>query len=449
MKPQSLIATNTLGMGARPGELESCKSDPKGWILAQINSPDDLNDAYREAPSAFDLIAGQRKNRGRMKKNLIEKQDEEAFSERQKSLSAFVAHHNHELALRHQQAVDSQTSFVERWAWFWFNRFTVSARDNHLRMVAGAFEREAIRPHIFGKFGDMLAASTLHPAMIYYLDNVKSVGPNSAFAKMYGGKHNENLGREVLELHTMGVGGGYTIDDITALSYGLTGWTHASPKKGYKTIFKKNRHEREPAIMLGKTYPTHGPEQIHNMLSDLAVHPSTARHIAENLAAHFISGTPPQSAIDALKDNYLKTGGDLKELALCLVELDEVWGQSGWTFKRPDEYIVSVGRALPVWEDHFNPKIAQLLGQPLMQAPGPDGWVQTGEDWVNTENILIRLGWLRRALQSLPSWVNAEFFMEEALGGHVSRKTGEILSKPLLRNELLALGLTSPEFLRR
>lgn len=449
MKPQTLIATNTLGMGARPGEIEACKSDPKAWVKAQIENPGALNENYAEAPSAAQLVTLQRRNRGRMRKKLVEKQDEEAFSERRKTLSAFVSHHNQELALRHAQAVESQTSFVERWAWFWFNRFTVSARDNHLRMVASAFEREAIRPHIFGRFEEMLTASTLHPAMIYYLDNVKSVGPNSAFARMHGGKHNENLGREVLELHTMGVGGGYTIDDITALSFGLTGWTHQVPKKGYATIFKKNRHEPEPAVMLGKTYSTHGPEQIHNMLSDLAVHPATAQHIAENLVAHFIAGPPSGSAIEALKDNFLETGGDLKALALTLVNLDEVWSQSGWTFKRPDEYLVSVGRALPVWEDHFNPKIAQLLGQPLMQAPGPDGWVQTGEDWINTENILIRLGWLRRALQSLPSWVNAEFFMEEALGGHVSRRTGDILTKPLKRNELLALGLTSPEFLRR
>ncbi|NNE56983.1 MAG: DUF1800 domain-containing protein, partial [Hellea sp.] len=341
------------------------------------------------------------------------------------------------------------TSFAERWAWFWGNRFTVSARDNHLRMVAGAFEREATRPHIFGRFEDMLVASTLHPAMIYYLDNVKSVGPNSAFSRMYGGKHNENLGREVLELHTLGVGGGYTIDDITALSYGLTGWTHGSPKQGYRTVFKKNRHEPEPAIMLGKTYPVHGPEQIHNMLADLARHPSTALNIAIKLAAHFIPGTPPQSAIVQLKNCFLETEGDLKALAICLVSLDNVWSNEAWIFKRPDEYVVSVGRALPAWEDHFNPKINRLLGQPLMQAPGPDGWEQRGDDWINTENILIRLGWLRRALQSLPSWINAEFFMQEALGGHVSRQTAQVLTQPLLRNELLTLGLMSPEFLRR
>ncbi len=130
MKPQTLIATNTLGMGARPGEIEACKSDPKGWIEAQIKNPGAQNKDYAQAESSAELMAKLRKGRGKMRKSLIAKQDEEAFNERQKTLSIFVAHHNQELALRQQQAVDSQTSFVERWAWFWFNRFTVSVRDN-------------------------------------------------------------------------------------------------------------------------------------------------------------------------------------------------------------------------------------------------------------------------------------------------------------------------------
>ncbi len=449
MKPQALIATNTLGMGARPGEIEACKSDPKGWVMAQVKNPAALISELRRAPSASDLIKARSHARKKLSKRLRGKQKEAAFSDRQKVLSGFVANHKQELGWRFKQAVQSPTSFVERWMWFWCNRFTVSARDNHLKMVTGAFEREAIRPHIFGRFEDMLVASTLHPAMIYYLDNGKSVGPKSAIARKSKGKHNENLAREVLELHTMGVGGGYTIDDITSLSFGLTGWTRAAAKDDYKTIFKRNRHQRGAFDMLGKTYEIVGPERIHNMLGDLAKHKSTARHIASNLAAHFIAGRPQASVIDSLENCFLETGGDLKELALHLIGLEAAWKQEAWIFKRPDEFIVSAKRALPEWEEDFNPKIAKLLGQPLLQASGPDGWSQRGDDWINTENILIRLGWLRRSLESLPSWVNAEFFMEEALGGHVSSQTAKVLSKSLLRNELLTLGLMSPEFLRR
>ena len=449
MKPQALIAANTLGMGARPGEIEACKSDPKGWVISQVKIPAPLIAELVEAPSSMQLMNARSSARKKLGKRLRGKQKAAAFSDRQKVLNGYMANHNRELGWRFKQAVQSPTSFVERWMWFWCNRFTVSARDNHLKMAAGAFEREAIRPHIFGRFEDMLVASTLHPAMIYYLDNGKSVGPKSAIARKSKGKHNENLAREVLELHTMGVGGGYTIDDITSLSYGLTGWTRAKKSNEYKTVFMRNRHQRGAFDMLGKTYETVGPERIHNMLGDLAKHKSTARHIAQQLATHFIGGSPKPVVIQKLVNCFLETDGDLKELALCLIGLDETWKQDVGIFKRPDEFIVSAARALPEWQDNFNPKIAKLLGQPLLQASGPDGWSQTGDNWINTENILIRLGWLRRSLETLPSWINAAYFMEEALGGHVSRQTAKVLNKSLLRNELLTLGLMSPEFLRR
>jgi len=440
MKPTSLIATNTLGMGARPGEIEACKTDPKGWILAQIQNPAPGLPARLAAQSTGALVLE--------RKALYKKQRQQDRNIR--GISEYASQQfQAELVWRHRQAVESSTSFVERWARFWGNRFTVSGRNNHLRTIAGAFLREAIRPNIFGRFEDMLKASTIHPAMLHYLDNENSVGPNSVYGQRKAGKHNENLGREILELHTLGVDGGYTIDDITALAFGLTGWTTPRNPADFKGVFRRQKHEPGPVTMLGKTYRKSGRNRLGRMLKDLARHPSTARDIAVQIARHFIAGKAQRIVIDTLADCFLETDGDLKELALCLVELDATWAQDDWMFKRPDEYIVSAGRALPDWEDHFDPVISKLLGQPLLRPPGPDGWKQTGEDWINAENIVIRLGWLRRSLDTLPSWINVEYFMEEALGGHVSGTTRTTLSQNLLRNELLTLGLMSPEFLRR
>jgi len=444
MKPQSVIATNTLGMGARPGEIETCQSDPKGWILEQIHNPAPPLPAMAKAPSAHALI---------VERKSIFRQPEKRSGKAQRNVRGILDYaaeqFEAELIWRHHQAVQSPTSFAERWSRFWGNRFTVSGRNNYLRTIVGAFLREAINPHIFGRFEDMLVASTKHPAMLHYLDNENSVGPNSAYGQRKAGKHNENLAREVLELHTLGVDGGYDIDDITALALGLTGWTATSKADSFEAGFKRNRHEPGPVTLLGRTYRKPGRSRLVHMLKALARHPSTARHIASQLTEHFIAGSPSAQVIDNLAACFLETEGDLKTLAICLIEQDETWSQDQWMFKRPDEYVVSAGRALPDWADHFQPVMPKLLGQPLLRPPGPDGWAQRGQDWINAENIVVRLGWLRRSLEGLPSWINAEFFMHEALGGHVSPGTLKALSQNLLRNELLTLGLMSPEFLRR
>jgi len=374
---------------------------------------------------------------------------ETVFSARKAVRLYIQREYYNEIELRQKQAVASQTSFIERWAWFWSNRFTVSGRNKLLRLTVGTFERDTIRPNILGRFEDMLIASSLYPTMIIYLDNENSTGPSSKFAQRRGGKHNENLAREILELHTMGVGGGYNIDDITALAMGLTGWTVPTARNGFKTIFRKNAHEPGPLSFLGQSFPDRGEDRISDMLRMVAGHRATATHIAQSLVQHFIAGPVSEKAVSRLRDNFLATKGDLKQLAQTLIDLDEVWQQEDWVFKRPDEYLVSIGRAFPDWEKYFQAEFTKRMGQEYLNAPGPDGWPQTGEDWITAESLLIRLSRFRPALKSLANWINPDYFVQEALGGHISAQTRDILSSPLPRNELLTLALLSPEFLRR
>ena len=449
MKPHFLIATNTLGMGARPGEIENCKSDPKGWVKQQVMHPAPMGKVYLNEASAETLVSGWQALREDLGKNRRMGSREDVFSARRDIRAYIQSKYHNEIDLRQKQAVMSASGFIERWAWFWFNRFTVSGRNKLLRLTVGAFEREAIRPHILGRFEDMLNASSLYPTMIIYLDNENSIGPNSKTAQRRGGKHNENLAREILELHTMGVDSGYSIDDITALAMGLTGWSVTAAKTGFRTIFRKNAHQPGAVSFLGQSFPDRSKYRINDMLGFLADHKATATHIAQTLVQHFIAGPISEIAIAKLRDNFLETQGDLKQLALTLIDLDEVWQQDGWIFKRPDEYLVSVGRAFPEWKDYFDAEFTKQIGQEYMNAPGPDGWPQTGEDWITAESLLVRLNWLRQALKAIPNWINPDYFIEEALGGHISDTTRRVVSRSLPRNEQLTLALLSPEFLRR
>ena len=449
MKPDFLIATNTLGMGARPGEIEDCKSDPKAWVEQQVMRPAPLSPSHKRASAPEPLVSNWRALKIKLAKNRRTGSREDVYAARKDIRNYIQSEYHNEINLRQKEAAKSTTSFIERWAWFWFNRFTVSGRYKLLRLTVGAFEREAIRPHILGRFEDLLKASSLYPTMILYLDNENSIGPNSKAAQRRGGKHNENLAREILELHTMGVDSGYTIDDITALAMGLTGWTVTAPKAGFKTIFRKKAHEPGPVSFLGQSFSDRGEYRIHDMVEHLAGHKATATHIAHTLVEHFIAGPPSEPAITKLRDNFLDTQGDLKQLALTLIDLDEVWQQDEWIFKRPDEYLVSVGRAFPDWEDYFNAKFTKEIGQEYMNAPGPDGWPLRGDEWITAESLLVRLSWLRSALKTVPNWINPDYFIQEALGDQITDRTRHAVSGSLPRNEQLTLALLSPEFLRR
>jgi len=445
-KPAYMIAVSVLGMGPAPGEIDACRTDPQGWVLNQIENPAKLTRNMREAPSLVDIMGFSRQIRKQRKKiksagKMIDKNVDNF---------GFAGDRFHkDIYLRHEQAIKTSTSFCERWFRFWCNRFTVSARNIYLRMTTGSFEREAIRPHIFGKFEDLLQASTLHPAMLQYLDNSRSIGPNSRRGRRKNSNINENLAREVLELHTLGIDGGYNLADIQGLAKALTGWRHSGPPKTPDKIFEIDCHEPGSVKILGQSFVDEGQEQIVSVLKALARHESTARHIAIQIVKHFIPGDQHQNVIDDLAASFLKTGGDLKSLAIELVKHDALWRHEDYVFKTPDEYLVSMGRAFPDWDAHYSHVLPKLLGQPVLLAPSPEGWEQTGETWVNAENILIRLGSIRRTIDSLPSWITTEMFLADCFGGHLSKQTAKAIKAEPSRESKILVALMSPEFLRR
>ncbi len=215
-------------------------------------------------------------------------------------------------------ATAADIGFVERLVWFWSNHFCISA-DNIIAMV-GPYEREAIRPHVLGRFADLLFAAESHPAMLFYLDNVQSMGVDSIAGINRDKGLNENLAREILELHTLGVRSGYSQTDVASFAKVLTGWTWIAPIEpahGGEFIFAKRLHEPGEQIVLGKRYAEGAWIKVA-VLADLAHHPATAEHIAQKLARHFVAEEPPPALIDRLAKTFNDSEGDLKEVAKSL-----------------------------------------------------------------------------------------------------------------------------------
>src|SRR5262249_1887157 len=211
-----------------------------------------------------------------------------------------------EAKVRIEAAVAAEIGFAARLVWFWSNHFCVSA-DKILSM-AGAYEREAIRPHVLGRFADMLTAVESHPAMLVYLDNGVSMGANSVAGINRDKSLNENLAREILELHTLGARTGYSQGDVTRFANVLTGWTWIAfgvPNRGGEFVFVKRLHEPGEQTVIGKSYPDTGVDQGRAVLADLARHPATARHIARKLARHFVADEPPPSLVDKLTKSFI------------------------------------------------------------------------------------------------------------------------------------------------
>ncbi|TNC09908.1 DUF1800 domain-containing protein [Methylobacterium terricola] len=359
-----------------------------------------------------------------------------------------------EVAARLALAQAAPTGFVERLVWFWANRFTVSAvRGSQLRVGAGAFEREAIRPHVLGRFRDLLLAVATHPAMLIYLDNVASVGPSSPAGQRRGKGLNENLGRELLELHTLGADGGYTQDDVTALARILTGWSvqrdgNAEGLPG-STVFRRGAHEPGAVTLMGRTYLDLGPEQLRLALDDLAGHPATARHVALRLARHFVADDPPPALVARLSQTFLDQDGDLARLALALIDAPEAWDPVQRKVRSPQEFLVAATRGLALPPD---PRVVMgalaSLGQPFWSAPAPNGYPDEAGAWASPEGLRTRLDVAARAGQ-LAAGTDPAAFAEAVLGPLATDETRTALRRAESRAQAIALVLMAPEFQRR
>jgi uncharacterized protein (DUF1800 family) len=354
-----------------------------------------------------------------------------------------------EARVRIEAAVASRIGFVERLVWFWSNHFCIS-RDAIISMV-GAYEREAIRPHVLGHFVEMLQAVESHPAMLIYLDNFQSMGADSVAGINRDKGINENFAREILELHTLGARSGYTQADVTSFANVLTGWTvflTSTPVHGGESFFFKRFHEPGAQVVLGQSYPDTGSEQGRTVLADLARHPATARHIAHKLAQHFVADEPPPTLVAKLETSFKDSEGDLRELAKVLVTADESWTEQRTKLKRPSEWIVAALRLTGVpWQ--VGPVMAgqAVLGEPLWLPPAPNGFADDEAAWIDglSQRVDVASNIADRVVERLDSTT----LVEKGLGPLASRDTRDTVARAESRTQALALLLMAPEFLRR
>lgn len=361
-----------------------------------------------------------------------------------------------EALARLQRATLVECGFTERLVVFWSNHFCISASKGELaRIWAGAFEREAIRPHVLGRFADMLKAVEQHPAMLFFLDNQQSLGPDSRAGQNRKRGLNENLAREIMELHTLGVDGGYTQHDVTSLARIITGWTFAG-RQGQlgapgSFVFNVNAHQPGPQILLGKTYGQAGLAQGEAALADLARHPSTANFIATKFVRHFVADDPPPSLVARLRDIFVRTDGDLKALAMALVDSDEAWTAPLTKMRSPYDFLVASGRLLArVPEDpsrYLNG--LNLLGQPLWSPAGPNGFPDTNAAWAAPEGMKLRLDIAAQIGSRLGNNIDPLDLLEFAAADAASIETRRTIERAESRQQALTLLLMSPEMQRR
>jgi uncharacterized protein (DUF1800 family) len=361
-----------------------------------------------------------------------------------------------EALARLQRAALADCGFAERLVAFWSNHFCISALKGPLaRIWAGSFEREAIRPHVLGRFADMLKAVEQHPAMLFFLDNQQSLGPDSRAGLNRRRGLNENLAREIMELHTLGVGGGYIQEDVTSLARIITGWTFVG-RQGIlgapgTFVFNANAHQPGPQLLLGKTYEATGVAQGEAALADIARHPSTAKFIATKFVRHFVADDPPPALVARVAETFTGTDGDLKALARALLDSDEAWAAPLTKMRSPYEYLVATGRLLARVPDDPGLYLNGLnvLGEPLWSPAGPNGFPDTNAAWAAPEGMKLRLDIAAQVALRVGNTVDPRDLLEFAVADAASADTRRTIERAESRQQALALLLMSPEFQRR
>jgi uncharacterized protein (DUF1800 family) len=354
------------------------------------------------------------------------------------------------------QAYAAPTGFVERLVAFWSNHFCVSVAKSEIgRGAAGAFEREAIRPHVLGRFADMLLAVERHPAMLNFLDNQQSIGPNSLAGHNNKSGLNENLAREILELHTMGVGSGYTQTDVTQLAYILTGWTIVGRdgKLGEPGtfVFNANAHEPTAATLLDRIYVQDGVAQGEAALADIARERATSNHIAFKFARHFVADAPDAGLVQRLAEVFRQTDGDLAALARTLVNDAAAWSAPPTKIRNPWELTVAAYRAFAHTPGDPGPALnaLNLLGMPLWQPGGPNGFSDESTAWSSPEGMKTRLQLAAQFAHQIKDAPPPLELVDDILGPNASAATRETVTRAESREQAYALLLLSPEFQRR
>lgn len=462
MKLTTVIAANRYGLGARPGDLSRIDSGPERWLIDQLAGPSRLPPDIAALPaSATVLVEVQALRRERRE----EQRGEAADTETGKKYGRTVReHYMTQAGARYRAAATSEQPFHERLVHFWSNHFAVSADKQPLPAIAGLYENEAIRPNVTGKFADLLLAAIRHPAMILYLDNQRSVGPGSPAGRRANRRDrdiglNENLAREILELHTLGVDGGYSQADVTTFAAVITGWSVGGGAENGRFAegepgrfeFREPIHEPGSKTVLGRRYRQDGLDQGVAVLRDLAVHPSTARHIATKLARHFVADEPPARLVAQLAETFVETGGDLAAVCEALVRAPEAWAVTFGKYKSPQDFVISAFRAfdhVPV-EPRFVVSALDLMGQTPFRPGSPQGWPDSAEQWGGADALYKRIEWCNTVARIAGKRANPVALADAVLGPALSAPT----RKAVARAESVAQGTTlllaAPEFQRR
>ncbi len=479
-RTDAVIAVQRFGLGARPGDLQLIGNDPRGWLVAQLGPVPQPPAAFRDMPTAAErFVAFREMQQARRAAKQIggataimapdKAQADKIQADKIQADKALGENlretYKTDAAARCQTAIDSDTPFQERLVQFWSNHFTVSGQRPPLLALAAPYENEAIRPHVLGRFADLLLAVIRHPAMLIYLDNAESVGPMSRVGAQRARGLNENLARELMELHTLGVNGGYSQTDVRELAKILTGWTVTGPAKPGMARpgqmqpqqpgsfrFAPGAHEPGEKTLLGKTYAEAGEEEGVQALQDLARHPATARHLATQLARHFIADDPPAAAVAALEREYRDSDGDLGRVTRRLISLPEAWQPAQRKLRSPNDWVTAVFRAVDPQADDRGLKalgVLRQLGQLPMMAPSPAGWPDMLADWLSPEALMARIDLAQLFGRRLGAAIDPRQLAEATVGPILSQDTHVQIVNAPSRAEGLALLLVSPEFMRR
>jgi uncharacterized protein (DUF1800 family) len=434
-------AVNRFGLGARAGEIGSVGNDPKSWLIQQLKSP--------VIPPAVTVRQGGAALLSEGLKALRAQKLGDAENKIRAARDIYIK----ETGARVLAQIKTGQPFYERMVLFWSNHFTVSIQKPIIGGIVNQYEVEAIRPHVGGYFKDMLLAVCRHPAMLFYLDNIQSFGPNSLRGGRRGKGLNENLAREILELHTLGVGGGYTQNDVIELAKIITGWTlEYSPGSGPKAVYEYQKavHEPGPKILLGKTFSENGEQEGIEALTMLARHPATANHIAAKLARHFISDTPSQGSIDKIAAAFQKTDGHLPSVMQTVIDLNESWEQAGSKVKTPYEFVISVLRLTAVEPTPTQAVIGlEALNFRVFNAPSPAGYDDVATAWAAPDALMKRIEWGHKLAQRLPAGTDPLQLAAIAFGDTLSALTRQGIERASSGVDGIALLLASPEFQRR
>ncbi|HVS23099.1 MAG TPA: DUF1800 domain-containing protein [Gammaproteobacteria bacterium] len=509
------IAANRFGLGARPRDAAAIGSDPKGWLEDQLaaakrataKQPSPPESAQtlqklRDLQAVRQAAAQARANAGQPKKTNTAPANGDGASTAAPNGAPGIAeqairefgqfsrdHYMEQVNERNRRAIETDQPFVERLVQFWANHFAISADKALVGPIAGLYEQEAIRPHAVGNFYALLLAVERHPAMNMYLDNTTSMGPSSTAAGLARSRGrtlglNENLAREILELHTLGVDGGYTQQDVTEFAKVITGWSiggaigpgargavkPANGKRGGargagpagafasggepgQFYFRAAMHEPGEKTVLGKKYKERGVEEGEQVLATLARSAATAKHLATKLARHFVADDPPAALVARLADVYLKHDGELAPVYRELIRADESWREPLAKYKTPNDFVISTFRALDHVPDNLQQVTAFLneLGQRPYTPGSPAGWPDTAANWDGGDSLLKRIQWsgaVGKRVGALAGQTDAADLAASILGP-VSEATLAGIRGAADRGEGLALLISAPEFQRR